>query len=573
MGTNISKMRCLYLPAQSGKTRKIEDNIRLFKELSIFYGTPTDINIVISANNKLLVHQTTSRLKSNLCSSSDEDEEESNAVITGNIFSWTSGTNKTNISVKDLAWDILADSVEMVIVCAHSKRMNYIGELINLLAASRNFKKKVNFWIDEADRSIKLWSNAKFDSILSLPLVNQVTLVSATHDSIFDKYKRVKVMPFKDTFPDCYRRLSDSKQIICDYPCSEAADYIHHVIKKIPAEALIGKRFFTPGNFTRESHDKVADVLGNLGFAVIVLNGLRKELIIPGIPSIDLQPFFKVSDPDEIPPEFNQTLSRIYNERKLSQYPFAITGFLCVERGITFQCGPEDDHDGFLFDAAIIPPISDAAEAYQTMARVFGNVGHYPKYKPCRIWSTSTNFEMIQHQEEVAVNIARIVNEYHLCDVGKEELAWAAKEGGCECNHCQKIETRASANENDFEYEFKEFTTLEAANVYIKQIPRAQTRTPEVNKDGFIETSTDKGPEIITYDNVMKICLGKKTANFDPKKMVTGQNVQRFYVGYKDVEDPTSAVFFVRRLKRTKESQAIAPWLNSPKVAPGNPFE
>lgn len=576
MGAHTSKMRCLYLPAQSGKTRKVEDDIRLFKNLSVLYDKPTDINIIISANNKLLVHQTTSRLKSNLCSSSDEDEEEeSNAVITGNIFSWTSGTKKTNISVKELAYEILTDSVEMVIICAHSKRMDYVAELTNLLARSRNFNKKVNFWVDEADRSIKLWSKTKFEVILALPLVRQLTLVSATHDSIFEKYTRLEVIPFQETFPACYRRLSDSTEKVCDYPCGEAADYIEHVIKKIPTEALIGKRFFTPGNFTRESHDKVADVLGKLGFVVIIINGMRKELVIPGIPPIDLRPFFKVSNPDEIPPEFNQTLARIYKERELSQYPFAITGFLCVERGITFQCGPEDDHDGFLFDAAVIPPISDAAEAYQTMARVFGNVGHYPGYKPCRIWSTSANFEMIHHQEEVAVNIARIVSQYKLRDVGKEELAWAAKEGGCECSYCQKIESRASANEADFDHEYREFTTLDAANKYYTEDGSKPKNEDEFYRDEtdtrFYTCSTTSKLTRHSYDKLLRLCHGKKTANLPAKDLKLDKTVQRFYIGYKDLEDPTSIVFFVRRLKRTKDSNAVAPWIGA--VKSGNPFD
>ena len=572
MGAYTSKMRCLYLPAQSGKTRKVEDEIKDNKQAAEFFGNPNAINIFISANNKLLVHQTTSRLKKDLCSSSEDEEEESNAVITGNIFSWTSGTKKTNISVEHLAYEILSEKVEMVIVCAHSKRIDYVGKLINCLATTRTFKRSVNFWIDEADRSIRLWSKPKFESILAFPIVKNLVLISATHDSIFDQYSRVQVMPFQQTFPACYRRLSHSKQFICDDACSSAPAYIKHVLDTFPSNSLIGKRFFTPGDLTRESHDEIEKILSAMGFAVLILNGTRKELMIPGAALINLRPFLTISDPDAIPDEINQTLAKIYKEHNLSRFPFAITGFLCVARGITFQCEAiENEHDGFLFDAAIVPPISSPAEAYQTMARVFGNVGHFHSYKPCRIWSTSSNFEMIQHQEEIAVNIARIVKEYNLRDVGKDELCWAAKMGGCDCSKCDKLEARALANEADFEYEYREFATLEQANVYIKQIPRAQTRAPEVNEDGFIETSTDKGPEILTYDNVMKICLGKKTANFDPKKMVTGQNVQRFYVGYKDIEDPTSAVFFVRRLKRAKDSNAVAPWIGASKS--GNPFD
>lgn len=95
MGNYKSKLKCLILPAQSGKTRKVEDLITRFNRINELFGNNDDVNIWISANNKLLVHQTTSRIRKDLCSSSStdsDDENDSNAVIKGKVFSWTSGT-------------------------------------------------------------------------------------------------------------------------------------------------------------------------------------------------------------------------------------------------------------------------------------------------------------------------------------------------------------------------------------------------------------------------------------------------------------------------------------------------
>jgi hypothetical protein len=60
MGSEQSKCKCLYLPAQSGKTRKIEELIKEYKLGELF--DPVDINIIISANSKLLVEQTKTRI-------------------------------------------------------------------------------------------------------------------------------------------------------------------------------------------------------------------------------------------------------------------------------------------------------------------------------------------------------------------------------------------------------------------------------------------------------------------------------------------------------------------------------
>ena len=94
MGAEQSKCKCLYLPAQSGKTRKMEELIKEHKLGELF--EPVDINIIISANSKLLVEQTKTRMTNDLAT--DSEEGANDACIQGNVFSWTSGTEKSNIT-------------------------------------------------------------------------------------------------------------------------------------------------------------------------------------------------------------------------------------------------------------------------------------------------------------------------------------------------------------------------------------------------------------------------------------------------------------------------------------------
>ena len=540
MGAHQSrqKVKCLILPAQSGKTRKVEELITAFKEDEL------TLDIIVSANNKVLNAQTVKRMTTDLCiaDSDPEEDETANAVIKGNVFSWTSGNKKTNISARELKDYIIEDIVEMVVICANAVRMRYLADgpssLINLLAASRHFGRKINIWIDEADATIRLWS--KYEALLDLPCINQVTLFSATFDTVFKTYKRLAVIPYSVTHPACYRRLKDCVRHEEDIAAATPADYVARVIAK-HAERLVrpGVRAFIPGNYTKRSHEDIADYLHGLGFAVMIMNGSRKELIMPSGDVIDLRPYLTISDPDDIPAEFNQTLAAIYKDSGLAAYPFAITGFICVERGVTFQTGPiAGKHDGFLFDYAIIPPIDDKSEAYQAMARVFGNVGDIPGWRPCEIYTNSATFNKVQKQEDIAVNLAKIVQEEGLVEVGQEHVRQAAN----------------ASCDGEWDLTTCEFDTVEEAvehyRAHTGTSPRALERSPL--RPDFFMTSTTGTKRVMAYDDFKTESRGwAKTSNFDIDRAnpYGRATYARLYTCYRDMDDPDSVVFIVRMIR------------------------
>jgi hypothetical protein len=106
------------------------------------------------------------------------------------------------------------------------------------------------------------------------------------------------------------------------------------------------------------------------------------------------------------------------------------------------------------------------------------------------------------------------------------------------------LPVREKKNEDDYTAEWREFNTLEEAKAWAKGVHKPQM------KDGFYQTSTTKGPETLTYAQVVAMKGGKKTANL-PKTEV-GKSVNRLYVGYKDITSAESAVFFVRRVTRIR---------------------
>jgi hypothetical protein len=549
-----SKLKCLFLPAQSGKTRKVEEEIKKFKLIHELFGNG-DINIVISANNKLLVHQTTSRIKKDL-GTDDSDDEESNAVIKGNIFSWTSGSKKTNITSKELAFEIANETIEMVILCANGTRIRYLNDMLTILSNCRFFKKRINIWIDEADKTINSW--IKYPMIIEMAAVNQVTLVSATFYEVIKRLGRINVLPYQETMPSCYRRLIDCNRIIVDFVTTNSANYVKHVLEKRPKLITAGLRAFIPGDYSCASHEEISALLLEYGFAVLILNGTKKELRIPCQEPIDLRPFLKVSDPDKLPDEFNSTLSRLYIENDLKDYPFAITGFLCVERGVTFQCAPgvqcnpQEDHDGFLFDYGIIPPIADKSEAYQTMARLFGNIGDFLNYKPSTIYSTSNMFKKVGQSEETAVNLARLVHEQDSEDVGPEHFHMAA----------------------NYETERKwillsgEFDTREEANEFLVDNGSNANNRAEEMEGEFIKSSMTELKAVLSYSDVQARLSISKTSLFDVNKNPDKKQHSRMIICYKDIEDPSTVTYIVRILKAgsTESSRQV-------KISSGNPFD
>jgi|688.fasta_scaffold203497_1 hypothetical protein len=416
MGAEQSKSKCLYLPAQSGKTRKMEELIKEHKLGELF--EPVDINIIISANSRLLVEQTKTRMTNDLATESEEGAND--ACIKGRVFSWTSGTKESNITPVDLAFRLLGE-IEMVVICAHAVRLRYLLQTLERLAACPMFTKKINIWIDEADASINLW--AKYEHILRMCTINQVTLVSATFDAVMSKYKSLSVLPYLQTHPECYRGLRNAIRHEINFVGS-AGEYVKRVIEtNVEKLAKPGMRAFIPGSLAKASHDSIADLLHKEhGFVVIIINGERKEILVPEHEAIDLRCYLTVEN-GQVPTEFNTQLAKLYKENNWARYPLAITGFYCVERGVTFQCGPEEGvHDGFMFDYGIIPPIACAAEAYQTMARLFGNVGHIDGYKPVEVYTNAATFSRVEKQEEIAINIARMVAEQGLENVEKKDL-------------------------------------------------------------------------------------------------------------------------------------------------------
>ena len=420
MGSSQS-VECMWLPAQSGKTRKCIEKIKhrnYFEEAELLemveMHDPSKIafHIIISSNNKSLVDQTSTRMMDELYSEQESDSDDdsdgakvSDAKIVDEVFSWHSG-QKENKGVAEVYADIIDDDVKMIICCSNKKRLEYLYALIKRLQ-NRKFEKKIHVWIDEADVSIKLWSNPKIN-ILGFPNVERITLISATYDSIIKRYRTIKVIPYAETYmSETYHKLEDSIILKEDYLTNDPVQYLGEVLENYSEICTPGTRLFAPGNVNVVSHDAIAEYLHNKGFVICILNGQQKSIIIPDRGKIDLREFIDFDKP--ISPgetlEIGKTIASIYWSNSLHKYPFAITGNLCLGRGITFQ----SEH--FMFNWGVLPFSHNKAESYQLAARTNGNIKQFKNYSPPTLIMNSLMAEQILNHEKIAINIARLVYE------------------------------------------------------------------------------------------------------------------------------------------------------------------
>ena len=550
MGSSNSKVDCLMRPGQSGKTRTMQEKIKEYELSSELFGGNGAVNIVICSNNRSLVEQTTARMDGDLFS----EEGPSDDKIEGSCFSWTSGTKKNNVSVFELAYRVLNQNVSMVVCCAHKKRIEYLFKLLSELDKTPLFQRKINIWIDEADESIKLWSIADVDAT-RLIKVDKVTLVSATFNSIIEKYGRIRALPLVETHPACYHKVADCIPIEDDTVADTAVGYISSVFAKHEARLSVpGMRLFAPGNIRVASHDEVATFLQTKGYAVLILNGQRKCIVKPDGLVLRLDAYANETDPEEI----GKLVAKLYHSNGLSQYPFAVTGHMCLGRGLTFQ------NDKFLFDFGIIPPIADDADAYQCACRMAGNIRSYPGYTPSTLITTTKMWGTIRKQENIAVNLGRLVYDFNLRDVGRLEIDVAA------------------GNDRVYIDEVADYVATWVASDDLESIKGLLkgAKVPKKDKDGFYicNSTAKKGKHRLTYSELMEIKNGSKTAelggNHADMKVGKEHGQAHMRVGYKDINNASTAVFAVKYVWRKNAPKSARERFEAmPMRALGNPFE
>lgn len=354
MGQTNSKCLLLYLPAQSGKTTKMKEQI----------DAKDGLHIIIASNNKTLVDQTSFRMGSE-------------------TLIWHSGKAK-----RDIYQEVMR-GVSTVVCCANKTRFEAIETLLDRLESDERFLKKIYIWMDEGDAYIGLWKR-KMLKLNEWSKVESVVVISATQNACLKEFGKFRVLPYAETFQKTYQY---SKH--CDFvEYNKEARVVQYVTDVLSSTTLLpGMRLFIPGDKKRDSHYEICKLLLEKNVIVCLLNGENKCIYFPK--QFQNAPIH-LSGEEEI----GKKISSIYHTLQMYKYPFAITGHECISRGITFQT-PE-----FFFTHAIIGQIHDNVKAYQMTSRMFGNILQYDHPKPI-IVTTEKMIECVKKSEDYAIRTAK----------------------------------------------------------------------------------------------------------------------------------------------------------------------
>ena len=350
-------------PEQSGKTFIMISQI--IKDLTFPIEGKKIINFILCDNNLLLTHQTGSRV--------DQDLKE--YIVAGTTYVELSSHARAECkNVREARDAITHDNVRNIICCANRKRMDDIKKIIDALNTSEYTAGKFHFnvWLDEADKFITFIENPL------RPIVDEhsnvkVKLITATPEDLFKKYKYMNVLPIENTTSEFYHGWEDNdiKQIDHD---GDYLEFAEHILTIATAEQLsAGSKWFIPGLNLKKSHEEIKNLCISKGMAVICING---NGIILTLPITREKITFKK---DEV---FNTKMIDIYTKYSLHRFPLAITGYICIGRGITIMS------NDFMLDYAILSNCSDKNEVSQLAGRVKGNIKGFTNYKKPVVFTT-----------------------------------------------------------------------------------------------------------------------------------------------------------------------------------------
>lgn len=404
-------------PEQSGKTFLMLNEI--CDIMAVVMNNSDDetlVNFIISQNNLLQVNQTGVRMDNDtgLMYYTDMD--------TGSVY--TEFSSKSNTCNKEsISTYIQHQGSEVgmanVLCCGNGTRFKDIKSIITgtskmyglrKLEEKYNCKKhRINIWCDEADTMVKLLEKS------IMPIIDEydvnLYLLTATPEKLIKKYgETLSIYNMENTTLDIYYGWSDIQRNFGDrsicYMYSVLKSkyrsnigFVKHVLKQNKEERKPGTRWFIPSGYKKKNHEEMADTLYKKGFNVMVING---DGITIHHQTTGKHPLIPKDKPTE------QLLPELYNSKDLYSHPFALTGNLCIDRGITII----NLEQNFQFDYAIMPcELTDSDKVSQTAGRIKGNYKGHSNFKEPVVYCTNRFDEKASKREYQSRMLAKIADK------------------------------------------------------------------------------------------------------------------------------------------------------------------
>ena len=359
-------------PEQSGKTFLM---LRFMADMMKYYDKTgfEIINIIFTDNSLLQAKQMTKRVGDFLID------------IEGRTYCEFS--SKSNTRTKEsVCGAIIMHQLREIICCTNSTRIEDIISLIDSLRKPPN-RFKFNVFLDEADKFIRYVEmfREKYndDREYTETDINFICL-TATPDPLFKKYRHINVLGIENTTSEHYRGYDECiiKIVDCTSSSNRAIVFVQEVLKRedIRRDIIPGKIFYIPADPKIVSHEDVCSLLvEDYNFAVFVVNGNGIRLSFPGQNILD-------SKNDEL----SIQISKMCEQYKIRErFPIAITGNICISRGISIMMKPSEEYPlGLFINNAIIYDVEMEIEISQMVGRMKGNVKNWSNYQVTNIYTT-----------------------------------------------------------------------------------------------------------------------------------------------------------------------------------------
>ncbi len=404
----------------------------------------------------------------------------------------------------ELVSAIMLTCIRMIVCCFDGRQIEKIEKFIDAMKFHRTGKHmKFVLWVDEADALI---SNKKNKTLMlnfaDKSNVEALYLITATPVLLEQMFPESYMVGNKNPCPDVYVSFSECQFEIINSAISENnvdielhhIQYVQKVISGYKENIKNGQVFFIPAEKSVKSHIKTKDFLIKQGFNVFVLDGIHKKLFmsdgeIIDIEKISLQNNVLLQNSNKGTPLKNmqpaEWLGIIYKNYNLDKKIVAITGKLCVDRGITINSKDMLITHQILFGNSGSEKAKDTL--YQLAGRVNGNYKHFMKQKPV-IFTTETIKKIIYEREKGAIDKPKKAYELSK-DKGINKEIVSVVISRMDCNRDTLREQLAEINKG------KTSTTIDKKILkYIMENPNcgiddiincigdAQTRIDRVNK-------------------------------------------------------------------------------------------
>jgi len=392
----MEKLELIVKPTQSGKT------FIMLQEISKMLNDDDDtIHFIFCDNQLLQTEQTSNRLN-------EYDGLETYISEEGDISLILSSTSKIK-RYKELTHHI-CNNLRTIITCSNKKRVEDINNLINYFSTNKNFSidYKFSIWIDEIDKNIKLFK--KFLDIWDKHIkIERIGLITATPQDVLKTFNIIKILELKESYDrEIYQSFADLEFKLLNFNNIDIDTYVQNIIVQFSNLIKEGQVWFIPGEVNITSHYNIKNILIEKEFTVIIINSNSKKIFYDNKLEENLE-----NDNNDSLADF---LGELYINKKLNLKKVAITGNLCISRGITINS------DKMLITHAIFPTkINNLSNSYQLAGRICGNIKKFKNYKKPTVFCSSKFKNEIIIMENRAKNLAEKAFEKENPKVGPDD--------------------------------------------------------------------------------------------------------------------------------------------------------